>query len=303
MNINFKKFIVFEGLDGSGKTLQAKNLFNYLKTKKEKVILTFEPTKNLLVSKLINDCLIHKKVVSDLTLQLLFSVDRAMHLDKVIIPALKNNFWVISDRYFYSTIAYGALSLNYNWLKKFSEIFLRPGLVFYLDVSPKICFSRIRKRENKEYFEELKKMKKIWLNYKKIISDFKEIKVIEGEREIDLVFLQIKNYFDSYVKKINFKIYQKISKKTVIYPNKGKNFIYPTLGLVGEAGEVAEKIKKIIRDNKGIIKKEVKEEIKKELGDVLWYLTQIATELKLSLEDVAISNLEKLFSRKKRKKT
>lgn len=101
---------------------------------------------------------------------------------------------------------------------------------------------------------------------------------------------------------MEFDEYQKKSKNTAIYPKKGKNFVYPTLGLVGEAGEVAEKIKRVIRDKKGKISKLEKEEIKKELGDVLWYLTQLASELKISLEDIAQTNLEKLFSRKKRKK-
>jgi NTP pyrophosphatase (non-canonical NTP hydrolase) len=81
---------------------------------------------------------------------------------------------------------------------------------------------------------------------------------------------------------------------------KGKNFIYPTLGLMGEAGEVAEKIKKVIRDKKSKLDLNTKLEIKKELGDVLWYLSQLATELDLDLEDVASLNLEKLFSRQKR---
>ena len=71
---------------------------------------------------------------------------------------------------------------------------------------------------------------------------------------------------------MDFRDYQKLSRKTAIYPQKGKNFIYPTLGLVGEAGEVAEKIKKVLRDNQGIIDQPRKEEIAKELGDVLWYL-------------------------------
>lgn len=101
---------------------------------------------------------------------------------------------------------------------------------------------------------------------------------------------------------MDFKEYQKKSRKTAIYPNKGKNYIYPTLGLAGEAGEVAEKIKKVIRDKSGIIDKETKEEIKKELGDVLWYVSQIASELKIPLNDIAEKNIEKLFSRLKRGK-
>ena len=96
---------------------------------------------------------------------------------------------------------------------------------------------------------------------------------------------------------MDFKTYQKIARETAQYPNLGSNYIYPTLGLVGEAGEVAEKVKKIIRDKKGKLDNESKIAIKKELGDVLWYLSNISTELKFDLEDVAILNLEKLKSR------
>lgn len=99
---------------------------------------------------------------------------------------------------------------------------------------------------------------------------------------------------------MTFEQYQKLSRETAIYPNKDNNFVYPTLGLVGEAGEVAEKIKKVLRDNNGVIDEIKKQEISKELGDVLWYIAQIATELGLSLDEVAISNIEKLNSRSKR---
>lgn len=101
---------------------------------------------------------------------------------------------------------------------------------------------------------------------------------------------------------MNFNEYQKKSRRTAIYPNRGKNFVYPVLGLVGEAGEVAEKIKKIIRDDNSKVTKEKREELKKELGDVLWYMVQIATELKIPLENIARFNLDKLISRFKRGK-
>lgn len=99
---------------------------------------------------------------------------------------------------------------------------------------------------------------------------------------------------------MEFKEYQKESKKTALYPDHGNNFVYPTLGLTGEAGEVADKIKKILRDDGGEVSDEKREDIKKELGDVLWYISQLATELNLNLEDVAQENLKKLFSRKER---
>lgn len=99
---------------------------------------------------------------------------------------------------------------------------------------------------------------------------------------------------------MDFKEYQKKSQRTAVYPDKGKNYIYPTLGLTGESGEVADKIKKVIRDKNGIIDKETKEELKKELGDVLWYVSQLASELKIPLNDIAERNMEKLYDRMKR---
>jgi len=99
---------------------------------------------------------------------------------------------------------------------------------------------------------------------------------------------------------MTFEEYQKKSRETAIYPDKDSNFIYPVLGLAGESGEVAEKIKKVLRDKAGVVDEEVRENIKKELGDVLWYLSQIATELKIKLEDIAQGNIEKLQSRKSR---
>ena len=99
---------------------------------------------------------------------------------------------------------------------------------------------------------------------------------------------------------MRFDEYQKRSRETAIYYNKDNNYIYPTLGLVGEAGEIAEKIKKVLRDNEGVVDEKVKTEIAKELGDVLWYLSQLSTEMGLSLDDVAVSNIEKLASRKER---
>jgi NTP pyrophosphatase (non-canonical NTP hydrolase) len=101
---------------------------------------------------------------------------------------------------------------------------------------------------------------------------------------------------------MEFNEYQKKSRETAIYPQQGENFIYPTLGLVGESGEVAEKIKKVIRDKEGIIDEKTREAVEKELGDVLWYVAQLATELKLSLNKIAQINVEKLASRMKRGK-
>lgn len=98
--------------------------------------------------------------------------------------------------------------------------------------------------------------------------------------------------------------YQTEARGTAIYPNVGNDFVYPALGLVGEAGEIANKLKKVIRDDEctqvSCIPDEKRHEVAKELGDVLWYVAQLASELGYTLEEIAQSNLDKLNSRKER---
>ena len=101
---------------------------------------------------------------------------------------------------------------------------------------------------------------------------------------------------------MNFKQYQEKSRVFAIYPNVGNDLTYPTIGLCGETGEVAEKIKKVIRDKKGVITSNDKTELSKELGDVLWYVSQLASELSLDLTDIAKNNISKLQSRLDRDK-
>jgi NTP pyrophosphatase (non-canonical NTP hydrolase) len=101
---------------------------------------------------------------------------------------------------------------------------------------------------------------------------------------------------------MNFTEYQTKSRATAKYPVIGHGVIYPTLGLTNEAGEVAGKIKKVFRDKDGIISDETREALKAELGDVLWYLSQTATELGLSLDEIAEYNLAKLLDRQARGK-
>ena len=98
---------------------------------------------------------------------------------------------------------------------------------------------------------------------------------------------------------MNFDEYQELAKSTAIYPMMYKK-VYPALGLCGEAGDVAEKIKKSIRDGLAYNEeKQFKEDLTKELGDVLWYVAALANDLDISLNDVAEGNIEKLASRKK----
>lgn len=97
---------------------------------------------------------------------------------------------------------------------------------------------------------------------------------------------------------MNMNEYQKRAWETGIYPDKGRNIIYPILGLTGESGEVAEHGKKILRDDGGLLTDERREKMIKELGDVLWYVAAVASELGVSLDTVAQTNLDKLATRK-----
>jgi NTP pyrophosphatase (non-canonical NTP hydrolase) len=101
---------------------------------------------------------------------------------------------------------------------------------------------------------------------------------------------------------MDFNDYQTKSRKTAGYPAIGHPVIYPVLGLANEAGEVAGKIKKVFRDKEGQISEETKSALKAELGDVLWYIAQVATELDLTLDEIAEYNIGKLYSRLERGK-
>lgn len=190
------KFIVIEGLDGSGQSTQSKLLKDFLIKKRFKVILTKEPTLNSEAGKKIRRVLDKKEKTPPKKLQELFANDRKEHLKKIIIPALKKGKIVISDRYFFSSFAYGAADgLNLQWLIKINDKFLLPDLTFILKVSPKICIKRIEKRnkgKERTLFEEKDKLAKVWEIYKILPKKFENIEIIDGEKKIKDVFTKIK---------------------------------------------------------------------------------------------------------------
>jgi len=99
---------------------------------------------------------------------------------------------------------------------------------------------------------------------------------------------------------MNFEEYQSAASKTALYPRRMSNLEYPTLGLAGEAGEVANVVKKIQRDHSGVINEEIRGKLKDELGDVLWYISACADELGITLSEIAEFNVDKLAKRHRR---
>lgn len=97
---------------------------------------------------------------------------------------------------------------------------------------------------------------------------------------------------------MNMNDYQDMAVSTAVYPNQGNNLAYTALGLTGEAGEFADKVKKVIRDAGGVATPDAKAAMAKELGDVLWYVANSAKELGYTMEDIAAKNISKLAARK-----
>lgn len=187
------KFFVFEGLDGSGQSTQANLLKDFLIKKGFEVILTKEPTKTSEAGRRVRQILDEKTKSDPADLQKLFVQDRQEHLEKEIIPALKNGKFVISDRYCFSTICFGGSDgLDIDWLIKLNENFLLPDATFILKVAPRVCVERIEKRgTSRTLFEKELKLAKVWENYKTMPQRFENVFIIDGEKPIQEVHQQI----------------------------------------------------------------------------------------------------------------
>ena len=126
-------------------------------------------------------------------MQLLFSADRAFHLEKEIIPLLKQGVSVVCDRYSFSTLAFGSVGNNdFDWFVSLQKKFLMPDIVFFLKVAPTECIKRISKsRFETTLFEKKEVFEKVWQNYEKIAKIFENIYIINGERPINEIAKEI----------------------------------------------------------------------------------------------------------------
>ena len=193
-------FIVFEGIDGAGLSTQASLLCQWLKNK-GKVLLTKEPTQGL-IGGLIKAALKHEWKTDQKALQLLFSADRAHHLATEIIPALKNGFIVICDRYILSTLCYGnAEGIDLDWLRSLNSNFLKPNVTIILDVPPEVSLERMGKsRARVELFEEKEKLNKVRENYLKLRNEFPNTFVVDATKSIEEVHEEIKRIVENFLK-------------------------------------------------------------------------------------------------------
>lgn len=184
------KFIVFEGIDGAGSTTQLNLLFDYLKKQKISAITTAEPTDRV-IGRLIRDVLQKKYKVPPKALQLLYCADRNDHLENEILPAIKMGKFVLCDRYFYSTIAYGGLNLDWKWLVSITSDSERPDIVIFIDTPTKVAMSRMKGRKNKELFEKEKLLNNVRKNYLKLLKNDKNCLLVDGAKSKKEIFNEV----------------------------------------------------------------------------------------------------------------
>jgi dTMP kinase len=172
--MNKPLFICIEGLDGSGKTTQAKLLATSLNG-----VYTREPS-DLPIGKLIREYLKNEKInIDHHTFQLMYAADRGEHVIKEILTSLKNNQTVVTDRYFFSSIAFGtAMGLDFDWLNQVNRYFPVPDICIYLDTPIDICLNRINNRnssQTQELFEKKDILLKVKNFYQKMIIQYDQI--------------------------------------------------------------------------------------------------------------------------------
>jgi dTMP kinase len=160
------KFICVEGIDGSGKTTQAKKLVKNLQSRGYDAVYTTEPSDGK-VGALIRDFVLSRKDRIPIALEaLLFAADRVDHVQAVVEPLLKQGKIVVCDRYVCSSLAYqGAAGLNLDWMDCVNQFALKPDLTLFLDVPPELGLSRLRRKKSvMETVRNLKKVRDVYLN-------------------------------------------------------------------------------------------------------------------------------------------
>jgi len=159
-------FICIEGLDGCGKTTQAKLLAKKLE-KSHNAVYTTEPSRGKIGTYIRSSYLYGEKRLSSVIEVLLFAADRIEHVETEVLPALKQGKLVISDRYVYSSLAYqGAAGLSLEWIEKVNEHALQPDFAVFIDVDPKTVMSRLKpKRSVMENMETLQKVRDVYLKF------------------------------------------------------------------------------------------------------------------------------------------
>lgn len=191
--VNVKgKFISIEGIDGCGKSTHAKLLMRWLRSHGRKVVITDEPT-NDVIGRVIKRVLRGELKLPIAAEALLFAADRVQHISDVIEPALKAGKVVLNERYVYSSLAYqSARGLPMNWISSINKYVLRPDLGILIDVPAKIAFARIKSSRRLDEFERNPRLQqRVRRNYLRIAKR-EGLKIVNGTRSRDEVQAKIR---------------------------------------------------------------------------------------------------------------
>ena len=160
-------FICIEGLDGCGKTTQARLLVKKLRQMGFDAVYTAEPSCGKIGLFIKKYCLHGEKRVSVVVEALLFAADRFEHIENEILPALDKGKIVVSDRYIYSSLAYqGAAGLDLKWIKMINKHAIEPNIAIFIDVEPEIVLQRLRRKKSvMENLETQRKVRKVYMDF------------------------------------------------------------------------------------------------------------------------------------------
>jgi dTMP kinase len=202
-------FIAFEGIDGSGKSTQAKLLSERLKKEGHKVYITFEPTDSF-IGKIIRDIFKHKIEADHKTIAALFLADRLDHLQNKthgILKKMEEGYTVISDRYYFSSYAYHGTHMDIDWVIRANSLcadLLRPDLTIFIDVPPDTAVQRLSKGRNMiELYESLDNLHKVKEKYFEAFDKLEHLEnifVTNGNRSFEAIFNDIWNKVDTLLK-------------------------------------------------------------------------------------------------------
>ena len=190
------RFVVIEGLDGAGTTTQTERLASWLRSRGLEVEATREPTDGP-VGKILRQVLRAEAGAPDeRTLPWLFAADRADHLTRTVDPALGRGAWVLSDRYYPSSLAYQSLVLPLDRVHALNADFRVPDLTLFLQVSVDTCLRRLAGRPEREIFEVRERLEPISASYERVMDYLVErgepVLTLDGDQPVELVEAEIR---------------------------------------------------------------------------------------------------------------